>query len=122
MTSLVEKLPREIARLEAKYGSDNQFVKDLKRQYEGMLASRGKTAEEVYTMQAVKFPVQEEKKEAPSSSRVPLTMEEQEKNLEDWLNKGIYEAAAHQMSMDSPSEKTGESPSSTSADEKDSQN
>ncbi len=46
-----------------------------------------------------------------SSSRVPLTMEEQKRNLEEWMNKGIYEAAAHQMSTDLPSEPTaGEKP------------
>ena len=55
MPSLIEEMPAEIARLEAKFGSDNQFVQDLKRQYEGMKANQGKTSQDVYRMAAVNF-------------------------------------------------------------------
>ena len=60
MPSLIEKMPGKIARLEAKFGSDNGFVKDLKRQYEGMKANQGKTSRDVYRMAATIFRKEEE--------------------------------------------------------------
>ena len=47
--------PEEIARLEAKHGSDNKFVKDLKEQLRASEATSGKTAQEVFRMQAFDF-------------------------------------------------------------------
>ena len=60
MSTLVEELPKKIARLEAKFGSDNQFVKQLKQQLDGIQHNQGKTGEEVYRMQAVKLPLKDE--------------------------------------------------------------
>ena len=56
MSTLIEELPGDIARLEAKYGPDNQFVKDLKEQLRASKATQGKTAQEVYRMQAAPLP------------------------------------------------------------------
>lgn len=53
--SLIDRLPAEIARLEAKHGSDNKFVMDLKEQLRAMKANEGKTTQDVYRMQAVNF-------------------------------------------------------------------
>lgn len=58
MTTLIQELPRRIERLEAKFGSDDPFVKDLKRQYAAMKETDGKTTQDVYLMSAVKFPAQ----------------------------------------------------------------
>lgn len=55
MTTLIEELPGRIADLEAKFGSDNKFVKDLKEQLRASLETSGKSAQEVYQMQAVQF-------------------------------------------------------------------
>jgi hypothetical protein len=55
MTTLIESLKAEISRLETKHGSDNQFVKDLKEQLRASQETSGKTAQEVYQMQAVQF-------------------------------------------------------------------
>jgi plasmid maintenance system antidote protein VapI len=55
MPSLIEEMPAKIQRLEEKFGSDNQFVQDLKRQYERMKANQGKTSQDVYRMAAVNF-------------------------------------------------------------------
>ena len=55
MTTLIESLKAQITRLEAKHGSDNQFVKDLKEQLRASQETSGKTAQEVYQMQAVQF-------------------------------------------------------------------
>ncbi|MBM9536190.1 hypothetical protein [Desulfobulbus alkaliphilus] len=115
MASLIDEMPEKIARLEASHGSDNPFVKDLKRQYAAMKANQGKTAEEVYRMQAVQFPDQQPK---ASSSSKPQTKEEIDKEVDEkldaWLNKGIYEAAKNQWTEDSPSEQTDGLDSSTS--------
>ena len=56
MATLIEKLPARIAKLEASHGSDNPFVKDLKEQLRAAIANKGKSAFQVFQMQAVKFP------------------------------------------------------------------
>ena len=56
MSTLIEQLPERIARLEAKVGSDNPFVKQLKEQLRAMKETGDKTAQEVYFLQAVNFP------------------------------------------------------------------
>ena len=48
---------------------------------------------------------------AKDEKRVPTTLEQDEKELQEWMDKGIYEAARHQM---------GGSDSSTGRDKKDS--
>ena len=55
MSTLIEDLKEAITRLEAKHGSDNKFVKDLKEQLRASEATSGKTAQEVFRMQAVDF-------------------------------------------------------------------
>ena len=55
MSTLIESLKAEIARLEAKHGSDDPFVKDLKEQLRASEETDGKTTEEVFKMQAVNF-------------------------------------------------------------------
>jgi hypothetical protein len=55
MSTLVEDLKAEIVRLEAKHGSDNKFVKDLKEQLRASEATSGKTAQEVFRMQSFDF-------------------------------------------------------------------
>ncbi len=55
MSTLIERLPQRIADLEAKHGSDDLYVKDLKEQLRAMKANAGKTTQDVYRMQAVKF-------------------------------------------------------------------
>lgn len=56
MDTLIERLPGRIAALEASHGSDNPFVKDLKEQLRASIANQGKSAQQVYQMQAVRFP------------------------------------------------------------------
>lgn len=60
MSTVKDSLPKEIARLEEKYGSDNPYVKQLKQQLDGIQHNQGKTGEEVYRMQAVKLPLKDE--------------------------------------------------------------
>ena len=60
MSTLLESLPKEIARLEAKYGSDSRSAKLLRQQLDAIQHNQGKTAEEVYRMQAVKLPLKDE--------------------------------------------------------------
>ena len=55
MTTLIESLKAQIARLEPKHGSDDPFVKDLKEQLRASEETLGKTAQEVYQMRAVQF-------------------------------------------------------------------
>jgi hypothetical protein len=55
VTTLIESLKAQITRLEAKHGSDNRFVKDLKEQLRASEETSGKTAQEMYQMQAVQF-------------------------------------------------------------------
>lgn len=55
MSTLIENLRAEIVRLEAKHGSDNKFVKDLKEQLRASEATSGMTAQEVFRMQAFDF-------------------------------------------------------------------
>lgn len=55
MSTLIEQLPAEIARVEAKFGSDNPFVKQLKEQLRGMKENGNKSAKDVYRLQAVNF-------------------------------------------------------------------
>ena len=55
MTSLIESLKTEISRLEAEYGLDNPYVKDLRQPLRASEETSGKTAQEVYQMQAVQF-------------------------------------------------------------------
>ena len=56
MSTLIEQLPEQIAKLEASHGSDNPFVKQLKEQLRAMKETGDKTVEEVYFLQAVHFP------------------------------------------------------------------
>jgi uncharacterized protein (DUF433 family) len=55
VTTLIESLKAEISRMEAKHGSDNLYVKDLKEQLRASEETSGKTAQEVYQMQTVQF-------------------------------------------------------------------
>ena len=55
MTTLIESLKAQIVRLEPKHGSDDPFVKDLKEQLRASEDTLGKTAQDVYQMQAVQF-------------------------------------------------------------------
>jgi len=55
MSTLIEDLKRRIPKLEAEHGSDHPYVKDLKEQLRASEANAGKTADEVYRMQAVQF-------------------------------------------------------------------
>ena len=52
MSTLIEVLERQIARLEAKHGPSDPYVTDLKEQLRASKATQGKTAKEVYLMQA----------------------------------------------------------------------
>lgn len=45
MSTLIEDLKEAITRLEAKHGSDNKFVKDLKDQLRTSEAASGKTVQ-----------------------------------------------------------------------------
>lgn len=54
-TSLMASLPARIQKLEAKYGSDNPYVKDLKEQLRAMKENDGKTTQDVYRLQAMNF-------------------------------------------------------------------
>lgn len=108
--SLIDSLPDRIRKLEQKVGSDNQYVKDLKRQLASMKANQGKSSQDVYRMQA---------KQLPQQSSSNLTDEALNREIEDWASRGIYEAARHQMSTESPSTKTDRQNSSTSVDKKD---
>jgi hypothetical protein len=56
MSTLIEQLPAEIARLEAKFGPDNPYVKQLKEQLRASIVTQGKSSYDVYLMQATKFP------------------------------------------------------------------
>lgn len=56
MPTLIEQLPAEIARLEAKFGSDNPYVQQLKEQLRASIATQGKSTQDVYRMQAFTFP------------------------------------------------------------------
>lgn len=53
MASLIEELPARIAELEAKHGSADPFVKDLKEQLRAMKANVGKSAQDVFVAGAV---------------------------------------------------------------------
>ena len=55
MRSLIEELPAEIARLEAKHGSQDPFVQDLKEQLRAMKTHAGPAPLDTYRMQAVDF-------------------------------------------------------------------
>jgi hypothetical protein len=55
MATLLEQLPKDIARLEAKYGPDNPFVKQQKEQLLAMLENSGKSTEGVFRLQAFNF-------------------------------------------------------------------
>ena len=53
MGTLIEDLPKQIARLEAKHGPNDPYVKDLKEQLRASIATQGKSAQEVFRMQSV---------------------------------------------------------------------
>lgn len=55
MATLIESLKAQIARLQARHGSDSPFVKDLKEQLRASEATSGMTTHEVFQMQAVDF-------------------------------------------------------------------
>jgi hypothetical protein len=56
MASLIEQLPSRIAELEAKFGSDNPYVVQLKEQLRASIATQGKSTQDVFRMQAFEFP------------------------------------------------------------------
>lgn len=53
MSTLIEQLKKDVARLEPRLGSEHPFVKDLKEQLRASEANAGKSTEEVFRMQAV---------------------------------------------------------------------
>lgn len=53
MTTQIDRLKTEIARLEPLHGSDDPFVKDMKEQLRACEANKGMTAFEVYQAQSV---------------------------------------------------------------------
>ena len=55
MVSLIEFLPKEIKEAERQLGSDDPYVKSLKEQLRAMQENSGKSAEQVYRMQAHDF-------------------------------------------------------------------
>lgn len=55
MSTLIESLKRQIARMEAEHGSDSPSVKGLKEQLRASQEMSGKTAHKVYRMQAFDF-------------------------------------------------------------------
>lgn len=64
MSTLIESLKAEIARLEVKHGEEHPLVKDLKEQLRASEATSSKTVHEVYLMQAAEFgPPEAEKPE-----------------------------------------------------------
>lgn len=67
-SSLIEQLPGRIARLEAKHGPDDPYVKDLKEQLRASKATQGQTAQEVYRAQVFHIA-------APSSTTAALPAE-----------------------------------------------
>lgn len=56
MASLLQKLPAAIARLEKSHGSQNPYVKQLKRQLQAMKETSGKSAFQVYSAGAIPNP------------------------------------------------------------------
>jgi hypothetical protein len=79
MTTLIEQLPGEIARLEAKYGPDNRFVKDLKEQLRASKETVGMSSEQVFKLQSFQFP---SKATAPASP--DTSQEENEESQQRW--------------------------------------
>ena len=55
MASLLQKLPEDIKRLEAKYGPNNPFVQQLKEQLRAMQENGDKSTHDVFRMQAFEF-------------------------------------------------------------------
>jgi hypothetical protein len=55
MPTLLQELPEKIRRLEAKHGSGNPFVKQLKEQLRAMKENKDQSTQEVYRLQAAKF-------------------------------------------------------------------
>ena len=89
MKSLIERLPARIKRLEQKHGSDDPYVKDLKRQLAAMKANKGKSSRQVYLMGA--------KDREPSRAA----------DFQGFLQRAdeqIGKEAVDQMSAESPSE------------------
>lgn len=76
MPTLIQQLPDDIKRLEAKYGSDNPFVKQLKEQLRAMKANGDKSTQDVFRMQAFNFspvdlPTTSEGKQLPDLENLP---------------------------------------------------
>lgn len=116
MSTLIESLERDIPRLEAEFGSDNQFVKDSKEQLRAMKENAGKTTQDVYRMQAVNFsrpnsvagthdPAQGLERAINKRFGPPSTPEqeaqEEAQNRQRWT-VGRNQALAAQRSKDSP--------------------
>ena len=55
MASLIEQLPQRIAELEQEFGSDNPYVVQLKEQLRASIATQGKSTQDVFRMQALRF-------------------------------------------------------------------
>jgi len=84
MSTLIEDLKAEIVRLEARHGLDNKFVKDLKEQLRASEATSGKTAQDVFRMQAVNF--SPKLPEAPTWDQFS-TQEELDEALAGWRSR-----------------------------------
>ncbi len=53
--TLIERLPARIARLQEKRGPNDPFVRDLKEQLRASRATQGRTAEQVFKLQATQL-------------------------------------------------------------------
>lgn len=84
MSTLIEDLKAEITRLEAKHGSDDPYVKRLKEQLRASDATSGKTAQEVFRMQAFDF---SPKVPEPPMREQFLTQEEFDEALGGWQSR-----------------------------------
>ena len=75
MATLIEELPKQIERLEAKFGPDNPYVKQLKEQLRASIATQGKSSQDVYLMQATKLPRAPELPATASSEAPPVALD-----------------------------------------------
>lgn len=75
MATLIEELPKRIERLEAEFGSDNPYVKQLKERLRASIATQGKSSQDMYLMQAAKFPQGPESPPSASSEASPVALD-----------------------------------------------
>ena len=83
MATLIEELPGQIARLQALHGPNDLFVKDLKEQLRASVATLGKSAQEVFRMQAV--PLRES---SPANPQNPM-QEAEDANIAWFKQNGM---------------------------------